>query len=371
MVTKPRSRDEGPVLSNAERPILSEVDGHVRLTQLASCAGCAAKTGADVLAQVLLHLSELQNGHHPNLLVGLTAPDDATVYKLSDDQAVVLTVDFFAPLVDDAYQYGAIAAANALSDVYAMGGEAVLALNIAAFPADLPSRTVADILRGGADKVSEAGAIVAGGHTIIDAEPKYGLCVMGLVHPDRILTKAGARPGDGVYLTKPLGTGLVTTAAKFEEAEPEHLEAAIESMSGLNRHASHIAREAGVRAMTDVTGYALLGHAYEMAAAGGAVIRFTASALPMLPGAMDYAFRGITTGGAVRNRRYLDGKVDISPAVSEEMRHILFDPQTSGGLLFTAPPGALAAVESGFERGGLPLWRVGEVTEGRGVAVVP
>ena len=187
MVTKPaRSRDEGIVLSRDEGRILSEVDGHVRLTQLASCAGCAAKAGADVLAQVLVHLSELQNGHHPNLLVGLTAPDDATVYRLSDDQAVVLTVDFFAPLVDDAYQYGAIAAANALSDVYAMGGEAVLALNIAAFPADLPSRTVADILRGGADKVSEAGAIVAGGHTIIDAEPKYGLCVMGLVHPDRI-----------------------------------------------------------------------------------------------------------------------------------------------------------------------------------------
>ncbi len=364
MVTTPAaSRDEGPVLS--------EVEGPIRLTQLASCAGCAAKAGAEMLAQVLSHLSSLQNGNHPNLLVGLKAPDDATVYKLSDDQAVVLTVDFFAPLVDDPYQYGAIAATNALSDVYAMGGEAVLALNIAAFPADLPSHTVAEILRGGAEKVSEAGAVVAGGHTIIDAEPKYGLCVMGFVHPSRILTKAGARVGDAVYLTKPLGTGLLTTAAKFEEVEPQHLEAAVESMTQLNRHASHIVRQADVRTVTDVTGYGILGHAYEIASASDACIRFTASALPMLPGALEYAFRGITTGGAVRNRHYLDGKVDVSGDVAEEMQQVLFDPQTSGGLLFSAPPGALAEIGSGFKRSGLPLWRIGEVIEGRGVTVVP
>jgi selenide,water dikinase len=304
------------------------------------------------------------------LLVGLKAPDDATVYKLNDDQAIVLTVDFFAPLVDDPYEYGCIAAANALSDVYAMGAEAVLALNIAGFPADLPSQTVADILRGGADKVSEAGAIIAGGHTIIDAEPKYGLCVMGLVHPDRILTKAGARPGDTVYLTKPLGTGLVTTAAKFNEAVSEHLEAAVASMSALNRHASHIVRETA-HAMTDVTGYGILGHAYEMAAAGDICLRFTASALPMLPGSLQYAYRGITTGGAARNRHYLEGKVEISSEVTEEMQHILFDPQTSGGLLFALPPADVTKTESGFERASLPLWRVGDVHEGRGVAVLP
>ncbi len=349
---------------------LSRVEEPARLTQLASCAGCAAKAGADVLAQVLVHLSDLQNGHHPNLLVGLSSPDDATVYRLNDEEAVVLTVDFFAPLVDDPYEYGAIAAANAISDVYAMGAEAVLALNIAAFPASLPSQTVADILRGGADKVSEAGAVVAGGHTIIDEEPKYGLCVMGLVHPGRILTKAGASPGDAVYLTKPLGTGLVTTAAKFDEATPAHLHAAVESMTSLNRHASHIAREAA-HAMTDVTGYGILGHAYEMAAAGSVSVRFAASALPLLPGALDYAFKGITTGGGARNRNYLEGKVDISPTVTEEMRHILYDPQTSGGLLFAIPPEAFGETESAFERAGLPLWRVGEVREGRGVAVVP
>src|SRR5438093_9824161 len=349
---------------------VSRVDEPARLTQLASCAGCAAKAGADVLAQVLTHLSDLQNGHHPNLLVGLGAPDDATVYKLSDEQAVVLTVDFFAPLVDDAYDYGAIAATNAISDVYAMGAEAVLALNIAGFPAGLPSQTVADILRGGADKVAEAGAIVAGGHTIIDEEPKYGLCVMGLVHPARILTKAGADPGDAVYLTKPLGTGLVTTAAKVNEAAREHLQAAVQSMSTLNRHASHVVRDVA-HAMTDVTGYGILGHAYEMAAAGDVWIRFTASALPMLPGALEYAYRGTTTGGAVRNRHYLDGRVEISSDVTEEMRQILFDPQTSGGLLFSVPAEAVAKIESGFKRAGLPLWCVGVVHEGRGVAVVP
>ena len=349
---------------------VSRADEPARLTQLASCAGCAAKAGADVLAQVLSHLSDLQNGHHPNLLVGLSAPDDATVYKLSDEQAVVLTVDFFAPLVDDPYEYGAIAAANAISDVYAMGAEAVLALNIAGFPASLPSQTVAGILRGGADKVSEAGAIVAGGHTIIDEEPKYGLCVMGLVHPDRILTKAGARPGDAVYLTKPLGTGLITTAAKFDEAAPEHLQAAIESMTTLNRHPSHIVRETA-HAMTDVTGYSILGHAYEMAAAGEVSIRFTQSALPLLPGALDYAFKGITTGGGARNRNYLDGKVEVSPKVTEEMRHILYDPQTSGGLLFALSPESVADTESAFECAGLPLWRVGEVHKGWGVTVVP
>ncbi len=349
---------------------LSRVEEPVRLTELASCAGCAAKAGAEMLAQVLSHLSGLQNGHHPNLLVGLKAPDDATVYKLNEDQAIVLTVDFFAPLVDDPYEYGGIAAANALSDVYAMGADAVLALNIAGFPADLPSQAVADILRGGADKVSEAGAIIAGGHTIIDAEPKYGLCVMGIVHPDHILTKAGAHPGDAVYLTKPLGTGLVTTAAKFEEAASEHLEAAVASMSALNRHASHIVRETA-HAMTDVTGYGILGHAYEMAAAGDVCVRFTASALPMLPGSLEYAYRGITTGGAVRNRHYLDGKVHISRQVGEEMQHILFDPQTSGGLLYAMPPEDIAEAESAFEHAGLPLWRVGEVLEGQGVAVVP
>jgi selenide,water dikinase len=342
-----------------------------RLTELASCAGCAAKAGADMLAQVLSHLSELQNGQHPDLLVGLAAPDDATVYRISDEQAVVLTVDFFAPLVDDPYDYGAIAAANALSDVYAMGADPVLALNVAAFPADLPSETIAQILRGGADKVNEAHAVVAGGHTIIDAEPKYGLCVLGLAHPDRILTKAGGGPGDAVYLTKPLGAGLVTTAAKFDEAKPEDLSAAVASMTRLNCCASRMVREAGVQALTDVTGYGILGHAYEMAVAGGVGIRFSASALPLLPGALDYAYRGITTGGAARNRRYLNGKVHVSSAVGEELGHLMFDPQTSGGLLFAVAQEAIPGLEDAFGTSEQPLWRVGEVTAETGITVVP
>jgi selenide,water dikinase len=242
---------------------------------------------------------------------------------------------------------------------------------VAAFPADLPGDTVAQILRGGADKVAEAHAVVAGGHTIIDAEPKYGLCVLGLAHPERILTKAGGQPGDALYLTKPLGAGIVTTAAKFDEARQEDLSAAVASMTRLNCCASRMAREAGVQALTDVTGYGILGHAYEMAIAGGAGIHFSASALPLLPGALEYAYRGITTGGAARNRRYLEGKVQISPAISEEMTHLLFDPQTSGGLLFAVAQEAISRLEDAFYTSEQPLWRVGEVIAETGVTVAP
>lgn len=347
------------------------VTNPVRLTELATRAGCAAKAGAGDLSKVVEYLAGLQTGQPLGLLVGLAAPDDASVYKLSDEQAVVLTVDFFAPLVDDPYQYGALAAANAMSDIYAMGAEVTLALNIAAFPDDMGPDVVAEILRGGADKVAEAGAVIAGGHTIIDSEPKYGLCVMGLIHPEQIYTKAGTRPGDLLYLSKPLGTGIVTTAAKFEEAEPEHLEAAVGSMTLLNRCASHVVREVEAHAMTDVTGFGILGHGYEMAAAGGVEVRFSAAAIPALPGALEYAYRGIITGGAARNRKYLQGKVSISQEVTEEIAHLLYDPQTSGGLLFAVPEERAAAVESGFAREALPIWRVGEVAEGQGVTVVP
>jgi len=280
-----------------------------------------------------------------------------------------MTTDFFAPLVDDAYAYGAIAAANAMSDVYAMGGEVALALNIAAFPDDLPAETVAAILRGGADKVAEAGGIVAGGHTIIDVEPKFGLCVLGLVHPQRVLRKAGAQPGDLLFLTKALGTGIITTAAKQDEAAPEHLDAAVESMVRLNRHASHLAREAGAHALTDVTGYSLLGHGYEMAAASRASLRFHASQLPLLPGALDYAARGIVTGGAARNRKYLADNVHIGDGISEAMEHLLFDPQTSGGLLFAVEAGRAGEVQSRFAASGEAVWQVGQALEGEGVEV--
>jgi selenide,water dikinase len=341
----------------------------LRLTELAARAGCTAKTGAATLVEVVRYLTHIETGEHPDLLVGLSAPDDAAVYRVTDELAVVLTVDFFAPLVDDPYKYGAIAAANAMSDVYAMGGEVTLALNVAAFPEELDAAVIAQILRGGADKVAEAGAVTAGGHTVIDAEPKYGLCVMGTVDPRQIYTKAGVKPGDRLYLTKPLGTGLVTTAAKFQEAETEHLEAAICSMTHLNRDGSRIAREVGVGALTDVTGFGLLGHAYEMSAASGARIRLFASSIPTLPGAMEYAHRGIYTGGAARNRRYLEDKIFIDEAVSDEIRQVLLDPQTSGGLLIAVDAGKARRLEREFERAGVPCWAIGDVVEGAGLAV--
>ncbi len=302
-------------------------------------------------------------------MVGLAALDDAAVYKLNDEQAVVLSLDFFAPLVDDPYQFGAIAAANAMSDVYAMGGEVTIALNVAAFPEDLAHETIGQILRGAADKVAEAGGVIAGGHTIIDAEPKYGLCVLGLVHPKRIFAKAGARPGDVLYLTKPLGTGIVTTAAMSDQAKPEHLQTAIESMTQLNRHPSHIAREVEAHALTDITGYGILGHAYEVASASQVALRLSADRMPLLPGALEYASRGIVTGGASRNRSHLQDKVTISDKVTEDMQHVLFDAQTSGGLLMAIAPNEAAEVEARFAAAELPVWHVGGVIRGAGVRV--
>ena len=303
--------------------------------------------------------------------MGLAVPDDATVYKLNDEQAVVLSLDFFAPLVDDAYDYGAIAAANAMSDVYAMGGEVVLALNVAAFPEDLPTAVIADILRGGADKVSEAGAVIAGGHTVIDNEPKYGLSVMGIIHPQRIFTKAGARVGDVLFLSKPLGTGIIITAAKEDKAKEAHLAAAVEGMKRLNRHPSHIVRDVGAHCLTDVTGFGLLGHAYEMATASGVGFRIVASQVPLLEGALGYATQGITTGGHARNWAYLQDKVRFLDGLSDDMKAILLDPQTSGGLLFAVAPEQAALVERRFAESDLGVWRVGQVVPGQGIEVVP
>ncbi len=345
-----------------------------RLTELAAFAGCTGKAGAEVLAEVLRLVNAgpgaEQTDGDPNLLVGLAQPDDAAVYRVSDELAIVITVDFFAPLVDDPYAYGAVSAANAMSDVYAMGGDVTLALNIAAFPIDMEQDVIAEILRGGTEKVAEAGGTIAGGHTIIDAEPKYGLCVLGTVHPDRILTKAGARPGDALFLTKPLGTGLITTAAKFDEVEPDDLEACINGMMTLNRYPAHVVRELDAHALTDVTGFGLLGHGYEIAAASGAGLRIEASALPLLPGAMKYAHRGIVTGGGFRNQEYLDGRVEIASALTDELQHILYDPQTSGGLLFAVAPDRATDARERFAQADLPLWRIGEVFEGEGVIVV-
>ena len=245
-------------------------------------------------------LESLRDHAHPDLLVGLGKSDDAAVYRVSDEVAVVSTVDFFAPIVDDPYLFGAIAAANAMSDVYAMGGEVLFALNLAGFPREMPKTIVSDVFRGGRDKVAEAGGVIAGGHTVVDAEPKYGLCVTGRVHPDRILVKGGLRPGDRVFLTKPLGTGVITTAAKNGVARAEWLEAAVASMLRLNRVAAAVARESGAKGATDITGFGFLGHAGEMVKASNAGLAIDTVRLPVLPGTRELAEAGQFSGGMLR-----------------------------------------------------------------------
>jgi selenide,water dikinase len=316
-------------------------------------------------------LAALRLPSSPNLLVGLDVSDDAAVYRLDERTALVQTVDFFPPIVDDPYTFGAIAAANALSDVYAMGGRPILALAVAAFPDDLDPAITAAILQGGADKVAEAGAVVAGGHTVMDREPKYGLCVTGLVDPAKVTAKAGARPGDRLLLTKPLGTGLVTTAAKRDKVGQAHLDAAVASMLRLNRRAAELAADLEVHAATDITGFGLLGHAAEMARHAGVGMRFASAALPLLPGAMEYARADIWPGGLDRNRAYLeqDGYVRYAGAVEGALKLLLFDPQTSGGLLFALPPDAAAELARRCAAEGELCAEVGEVVEGDGIVV--
>jgi len=328
--------------------------------------------GPETLAQVLRPLGNLfPAARYPNLIVGLEVSDDAAVYKIDDDVAIVQTLDFFTPVVDDPYDYGAIAAANAMSDVYAMGGQVVLALNICGFPPDLSPEVITEILRGGAEKVAEAGGVLAGGHTIEDKEPKYGLSVMGLIHPDRVLTKAGARPGDALVLTKPLGVGIVTTALKGEVADPAHVAAAVESMKKLNRDAARFIQEVGVHGCTDVTGFALLGHGYEMADKSGVRLRFHVERLPFVEGALQYAEEWLFPGGACRNQQCYEQWVDFAPGISEEMQTLLFTPETSGGLLVAVPPQELDSLTARFVEEGHPCWVVGEVVAGEGIEVVP
>jgi selenide,water dikinase len=304
------------------------------------------------------------------LLVGLEVSDDAAVYQVSDQKAVVATIDFFPPVVDDAYDYGAIAAANAMSDVYAMGGEVVLALNIAAFPADLPAEIVSEILRGGAEKVREAGGVLAGGHTIDDDVPKYGMAVIGFVHPDQILTKAGARPGDVLVLTKPLGVGIITTALKGEKADPSHVALAVDGMKRLNRRAASIAQQVGVHGCTDITGFALLGHSYEMAEKSGVRLRFSVSKLPFHEGAEGYANAGLFPGGTCNNERAYQHAVRFAPSISEEMRQLLYTPETSGGLLITLPRERVDELTGQFSAENQPYWIIGEVVAGEGIEVL-
>ena len=304
---------------------------------------------------------------HPSLLVGLEVSDDAAVYQVSDELAVVQTLDFFTPIVDDPYTYGAIAAANAMSDVYAMGGKVTLALNIACVPADLPPSMITEMFRGGAEKVREAGGVVAGGHTIDDSEPKLGMAVMGLVHPQRIATKAGARPGDVLLLTKPLGVGIITTAAKSDAAEAEHLQGAIDSMLQLNQIGAEIVSRFGLRAMTDITGFALLGHAYEMSEHSGVRLRLHSDRVPLLEGAPDYAEASLFPGGSKRNHDYFGQWVHAAPHVPEELLLLLFTPETSGGLLIAVPQEQLRPVEAFMQKAEQAYWIIGQVESGTGI----
>jgi selenide, water dikinase len=320
-------------------------------------------------------LAGLKQHEHADLLVGLGRRDDAAVYRITGEIAIVSTVDFFPPIVDDPYLFGAIAAANSMSDVYAMGGEVLFALNVAGFPREMSKDIIAAVFKGGADKVLEAGGVIAGGHTVVDAEPKYGLAVTGKVHPKRIFIKGGLRPGHRLFLSKPLGTGVIATAAKNDACEPAVLEGAVQSMLRLNRAAAEAAREAGVRGATDITGFGLLGHAAEMIEASGAGIALRFEDLPLLPGALALAEKGTFSGGMTRNRRYLEetlgarGRLSLGASVGTAQAGLLFESETSGGLLFSAAPEDARLVHDGFERRGEPCWQIGEVTTEFGISV--
>ncbi len=306
----------------------------------------------------------------PNLLVGLGAPDDAAVYRLNDTQAIVQTVDFFPPVVDDPYWFGAIAAANALSDIYAMGAEPLFALNLCAFPEDLGTDVISEILRGGADKVAEAGIAIAGGHSVKDREPKYGLSVTGLIHPGDLMAKGGARVGDALVLTKPLGVGVLTTALKRDAiTDPAHLDIAIASMARLNRNAARAARSAGAAAATDITGFGLIGHALEMANQAGVGFEIAWDALPFLPGALAYAQQWIFPGGAETNAQAARPATRFARKLADWQEMLLFDPETSGGLLISVGRERVDGFLAEMRAAGEEAWVIGAVIAGGGIVV--
>jgi selenide,water dikinase len=330
----------------------------VRLTELVSCGGCAAKYSAALLQDLV---AGLVPGTDPDLLVGLDPADDAAVYRLDDDRALVFTLDFFPPIVDDPATFGAIAATNALNDVFAMGGRPLLALSIASFPESLPGEAVAAVFQAAAAKVAEAGGVLAGGHTLREEEPKYGLAVVGTVDPDRIWTKANARPGDVLYLTKPLGTGLLVHArADLTEAARQ--------MQELNAAAAELLRDFAPNAVTDVTGFGLLGHAHEMATRSGVAMRIDASSLPALPGALELAEQGVRTGGDSRNRDFVGAALTVEDA-SDAVVALAFDPQTAGGLLISMPAPQSQELERAAAAQGQFLARIGTVEPGAGLVL--
>lgn len=282
------------------------------------------------MAQVLCHLPKVKN---EKLIVGLDTSDDAAVYQLNEETAIIQTLDFFTPVVDDPYMYGQIAAANSLSDVYAMGGEPIMAMNIVCFPNCLPLEVLSEILKGGADKIAEAGALLVGGHSVDDNEPKYGLSVTGLVHPRKVVSNAGAKPGDILILTKPLGTGILNTALKAEMLAEKELNTLMQNMATLNKQAAEAMQRVGVNACTDITGFGFIGHAYEMAKAGEVSLIIESEKVPILEGAIQHAEMGLIPAGTYANKSYIEEKVHIAPNLPQVIEDILYDPQTSGGLL--------------------------------------
>lgn len=336
-------------------------DEEVRLTQMSKTAGCAAKIGPGTLAGILESLPKF---HDPNLMVGIETSDDGAIYKVSDEVALIQTLDFFTPVVDDPYTFGQVAAANALSDIYAMGGEPKVALNIVAWPNCVNPKFLGEILRGGADKVLEAGAVLAGGHSIQDDEPKYGLSVTGFVHPDKVFKNCGARPGDVLILTKPLGTGIVNTAVKAEMASPEAQEEVIRVMTTLNKKAKQIIEKYEIHSCTDVTGFGLAGHSIEMAEGSGVTITIDMDRLPVQQAAIEYAQMGLIPAGAYRNRNFTEEKIDLGE-VEEYMLDIFFDPQTSGGLLISVTPDIAEKIISEMKQEGMAtaFGIIGTITE--------
>lgn len=341
---------------------INEVDMEtdVKLTKLASCAGCGAKVGAGTLAKLL---DGFETHYDPRLIVGYDKSDDASVYVLDNENALIQTTDFFPPIVDDPYLYGQIAAANALSDVYAMGGEPKLALNIMCITDSMDKDTVSEILRGGYAKVYEAGAIITGGHTISGAEPIYGLAVSGFVHPDKVLTNSGAKPGDKLILTKPLGVGIITTAAKAGLVENDLLDKVYAQMSTLNKKARDIMVKYAPHSCTDVTGFSLLGHSYEMAQGSGCSIHLQVDKIPYHKEAYEFADMGFIPAGAYRNREFAEGGVKVCGDISRAMQDICYDPQTSGGLLVSLDGEVAEACLKEMIENSIDAKIIGEVTE--------
>jgi selenide, water dikinase len=346
----------------------SSATNPMRLTQQVKAGGCASKLAPGSLRAVLDGLRSQQD---PNLLVGFDQSDDAGVYRIDEDKALVQTVDFFTPMVDDPFTFGQIAAANALSDVYAMGGKPLTALAIVCFPQDGDLEVLGQIMRGGLSKMVEAACTIVGGHSVRDAEMKFGYAVTGLMDPRQVLTNAGARAGDVLILTKPIGTGVITTALKQGKAKDEWVEGATRSMTTLNCQAAHVvSKHAGVHAMTDVTGFSLMGHGREMAMASSVALEIETDAVPKLAGALEAIALGAIPGGLIANREYAECIVSHAPSISDEVRTLMFDPQTSGGLLISVASESVEALLTAMRHAAIPAARIGAVIEGKPTIVL-